>query len=260
MTSPTDPKSLSQHRFGEFAHAYLTSTPHVAGADLSKLLVMANPQANWVALDIATGGGHTANLIAPHVKMMVATDITYNMLRAAQTLLSVHDNIHYTTTDAEHLAFADASFDLITCRIAPHHFPNCFRFVQECARVLKPNGKLIVQDHCAPENDHAARYIDAFEQLRDPSHHRIYAEYEWRGMFLDAELVVDETYLMHKSTGGFMDWANRQRCTPETIEKLELMLIQAPQDVKDYLKPRAIGTPEADFDHTYIIIAGHKPV
>lgn len=259
MTTPTDPKSLSQERFGEFATAYLTSTPHVEGEDLTKLFAMASPQPDWVVLDIATGGGHTANMIAPHVKLMVAGDITYKMLRAAQTLLSKHDNTTYTATDAENMAFAPNSFDLITCRIAPHHFPNCFRFIQECARILKPNGKLVIEDHYVPENDHAARYIDAFEQLRDPSHHRIYAEYEWRGMYLDAGLVVDETFLMHKSSGGFLDWVNRQKCTPETIEKLEVMLIQAPQDVKDFLHPRAIGTPEADFDHSYIIIGGHKP-
>ncbi len=259
MSNPTDPKSLSQQRFGDFATAYLTSTPHVEGEDLQKLLALTDPQPHWHVLDIATGGGHTANLIAPRVKLMVAGDITYKMLRAAQTLLSQHDNTVYTTTDAEHLAFAPNSFDLVTCRIAPHHFPNCFRFVQECARVLKPNGKLVIEDHYSPENDHAARYIDAFEQLRDPSHHRIYAEYEWRGMYLDAGLVVDKTFLMHKSAGGFFDWANRQNASPETIEKLEIMLHQAPKDVKEFLHPRAIGTPEADFDHSYIIIAGHKP-
>lgn len=168
MTTPTDPKALSQARFGEFATAYLTSAPHIEGEDLAKLLSMANPQPHWHVLDIATGGGHTANLIAPHVAFMVASDITYKMLRVAQTLLSKYDNTVYTTTDAEHLAFASAQFDLVTCRIAPHHFPNCFRFVQECARVLKPNGKLVIEDHYAPENDHAARILMRLSNCETP--------------------------------------------------------------------------------------------
>jgi ubiquinone/menaquinone biosynthesis C-methylase UbiE len=46
----------------------------------------------------------------------------------------------------------DASFDLVTCRIAPHHFDDVAAFVHEAARVLKPGGMLLVQDHLMPED------------------------------------------------------------------------------------------------------------
>lgn len=257
---PDDSKSLSQTRFGQHAQSYVQSAVHAAGADLDRLLALAAPQPEWIALDIATGGGHTVLAFAPHVRQVVAADLTPTMLRAAQRFLTERGaaNVTYAATDAENMAFADSSFDLVTCRIAPHHFPDCFRFVRECARVLRPGGLLLIEDHVLPEDDRAARYIDSFERLRDPSHHRAYAEYEWRGLFLDAGLSVEHTEMLARGAGGLVTWAERQGCTLEVIERLQVLLVQAPDAVRAWLKPRCAGAPDADFDHAYIIIAGRK--
>ncbi len=256
----SDPKSRSQARFGQHAQGYVHSSIHAAGDDLDRLLALAAPQPEWTVLDIATGGGHTALAFAPHVRRVVAADLTPAMLRAAQRFLAERGaaNIVFAAADAENMAFADSAFDLVTCRIAPHHFPDCFRFVRECARVLRPGGLLLIEDHLLPEDDRAARYIDAFERLRDPSHHRAYAEYEWRGLFLDAGLSVEHTKTLRRSAGGLVAWAARQGCTPETIERLQVMLVQAPDAVRAWLNPRCAGAPDADFDHSYIIIAGRR--
>lgn len=258
--SQDDSKALSQQRFGQYAEGYVTSQTHASGDDLALLLAMAAPQADEYALDIATGGGHTALLLAPHMRGVVAGDLTPRMLGAARSFIAPKAaNVVYAATDAENMAFASASFDLVTCRIAPHHFPDCFRFVQECARLLKPGGRLVVMDHVHPKDDQAARYIDAFEKLRDPSHHRAFAEYEWRGMFLDAGLSVARVEIVLKDSGKLLPWAERQGCTPEVIERLQVMLAQAPEAVAAWIRPRHVGTPEAMFDHQYILIAGHKP-
>lgn len=255
-----DSKALSQQRFGQYAEGYVTSQTHATGDDLALLRDMAAPQPDWLALDIATGGGHTALMLAPHVRHVIAGDLTPRMLEAARTFIAPQaDNITYAATDAENMAFAGAAFHLITCRIAPHHFPDCFRFVQECARLLKPGGRLVVMDHVHPEDDLAARYIDAFETLRDPSHNRAFAEYEWRGMFLDSGLSVEQVALVVKDSGQLLPWAERQGCSPEVIERLQVMLAQAPQAVAEWLRPRYVGTPDALFDHRYILIAGRKP-
>lgn len=256
----SDPTSLSRARFGQHAQGYVHSSVYAAGADLDRLLALAAPQPEWTVLDIATGGGHTALAFAPHVRRVVAADLTPAMLRGARRFLAERGaaNIAFAAADAENLAFADSTFDLVTCRIAPHHFPDCFRFVCECARVLRPGGLLLIEDHVLPENDRAARYIDAFERLRDPSHHRAYAEYEWRGLFLDAGLLVEHTETLRHSAGGLVAWAARQGCTPETIERLQVMLAQAPDAARAWLNPRCAGAPDADFDHAYIIIAGRR--
>jgi len=254
-----DTKALSQQRFGQFAQGYVTSKSHASGDDLNLLLEMAAPQPEWLALDIATGGGHMALMIAPYVARMVAGDLTPLMLEAAREFIQPQaDNVSYMATDAENMAFANATFDLVTCRIAPHHFPDCFRFVQECARILKTGGLLVIQDHVHPEEEAAGRYIDAFEKLRDPSHNRAFAEYEWRGMYLDAGLSVERVEIVSKSGGKMVVWAERQGCSPDVIERLQIMLAQAPEAVAAWMKPKYAGTPDAAFNHNYILISGKK--
>ncbi len=134
---------------------------------------------------MATGGGHTALKFAPHVAHVTASDITPAMLDAAEKYLTGKgvSNVTFKRVAAEAMPFDDASFDLVTCRTAPHHFDDAALFVQEAARVLKPGGVLLVQDHLVPDDVAAARYIEAYEKLRDPSHNQAFAEAEWRAMF-----------------------------------------------------------------------------
>lgn len=258
--SNKDVKAQAQQRFGQFAQGYVESKVHSSGGDLNRLVELAQPQSDWLALDVATGGGHTALKFAPLVEQVVAFDLTPKMLAAASSFIHGKgvSNVVFTAGDAEQIPFAANTFDLVTCRIAPHHFPDCWQFVQEAARVLKPGGKLIVQDNTVPDDERAARYVDAFERLRDPSHHRMYAGYEWQGMFLDAGLTVDVLELAHKLDANLIEWANTQGQTAAVIERLQVMLAQAPYAARAWMNPHATGTPEATFDHHYVVIVGHK--
>ena len=254
-----DPKQHSQERFGRFAQTYVQSSGHAKGYELDRLLELAAPQPGWLALDVATGGGHTALKLAPHVARVVASDLTPAMLEAARAHIAPQaENVRFSAADAEALPFAAATFDLVTCRIAPHHFPDLFQFVRECARVLKAGGGLIVQDLTVPDDERAARYVDSFERLRDPSHLRMAAPYEWEGLFLDAGLTVD-TVELHRRPATMEDWARQQACSADIIERLHIMLAQAPDAVREWLALQHAGTPAAQFDHVYVLIAGTKP-
>jgi ubiquinone/menaquinone biosynthesis C-methylase UbiE len=257
---PEDPKAQSRERFSQFAQGYVNSPTHSKGADLDRLLELAAPQAGWIACDIATGGGHTALKIAPHVRRIVVTDYAPTMLTAAQAFISGQGvtNADYVPADAENLPFAANAFDLITCRIAPHHFPDIFRFIQEAARALKPGGRLVVQDHVVPDDKRAAAYVEAFERLRDPSHNRAYDDYEWRGAFLDAGLEVEHSEWLRKAA-KLVPWSERQGNSPEILERLQILLTQAPDAVAEFLKPTCVGTADASFDHVHILISGKKP-
>ncbi len=252
-------KAQVNERFSQFAANYVNSPTHSAGYDLDRLLEIAAPQSDWLALDVATGGGHTALKLAPHVRAVVAFDLATPMLAEARRFIraqGVH-NVIYSHADAESLPFADNTFDLVTCRAAPHHFPNAFKFVQESARVLKSGGKLVIQDHLLPDDKLAADYIEAFETLRDPSHHRAFNDAEWRGMFLDADLVIDHVERLARPT-KMIAWSERQGCPPDVIERLHVLMIQAPDAVKTWINIVCAGTDDAGFDHVYILIAGHK--
>jgi ubiquinone/menaquinone biosynthesis C-methylase UbiE len=255
-----DLKAQVNARFSQFAQNYVHSQTHRGGYDLDRMLEVTAPQPSWLALDVATGGGHTALKFAPHLHTVIASDFSRAMVASARDFIASEGayNVICVESDAEHLVFADATFDLVTCRIAPHHFADAFKFVQESARVLKPGGVLAVQDHLLPDDAAAAEYIEAFETLRDPSHHRAFNESEWRGMFLDAGLSVDYTEKITRSA-KLIDWAARQGCTAETIERLHVLLLQAPEAVKAWINIQCAGTDDTGFDHVYILITGRKP-
>jgi ubiquinone/menaquinone biosynthesis C-methylase UbiE len=259
MIAAEDFKSLSQERYSRFARRYVTSEGHARGSELDRLVDIARPQPDWIILDVATGGGHTALKFAPFVARVVATDITPGMLEQAAAFVAGQggDNVEFRLAAAEALPFGDGAFDLVTCRIAPHHFADCPRFVRQGARVLRAGGLLLVQDHLLPEDGESARYIDAFERLRDPSHHRAYATSEWLAMFQAAGLQVEHTEQIVKRH-EFLLWAGRQDCTPDVIERLIQMVAGASDAVVEWLEPHDFDTPHATFVNRHLIIAGRR--
>ena len=70
------PKSLVEQQFGPNAAAYATSAVHAKGASLPRMVELAAPEKHWVALDVASGAGHTAAAFAPHVARVIAADLT----------------------------------------------------------------------------------------------------------------------------------------------------------------------------------------
>src|SRR5258706_16328885 len=121
---PTDNRDLVQQQFGPHAEQYVASTHHSTGESLDRLLELTAPQPEWRALDIATGGGHPALALAPRVRAVVATDLTPEMLAAVERYIQSKGvaNVSFRPADAMSLPFETAEFDLVTCRIAPHHF------------------------------------------------------------------------------------------------------------------------------------------
>jgi ubiquinone/menaquinone biosynthesis C-methylase UbiE/enamine deaminase RidA (YjgF/YER057c/UK114 family) len=239
MTQPTPSlKHLARQIFGANAAAYASSTNHAQGKSLQRLIELTQPQPHWHVLDVATGAGHTALVFAQHVQAVVASDITPEMLAQAETLAAERGLTNLTTrlADAEQLPFDDAAFDLVTSRIAPHHFPNVQKFVDECARVLKPGGLLAIDDNISPDDPDAARYIDDYERLRDPSHVHCLSLSEWRAAFERAGLTVLHDERVEKQT-GFEDWCANQKAPPALVEQLRAVLLSAPEAAKAQLKP-----------------------
>src|SRR4051794_37155000 len=109
-----DHKQRVREQFGSAAQDYVTSAKHRSGRDIDRLVELAECTTDDEALDIATGGGHTALAIAPHVRHVVASDLTPKMLAAAEAFITVENNVtnvSFEIAEAEKLPFADASFD-----------------------------------------------------------------------------------------------------------------------------------------------------
>ena len=73
-----------------------------------------------------------------------------------------------------------------------------------------------------------------------------------------SKMTVD-TVELHRRPATMEDWARQQACSADIIERLHIMLAQAPDAVREWLALQHTGTPAAQFDHVYVLIAGTKP-
>lgn len=231
-------KDLVKQQFGASAQNFVESPEHRHGSDLQRLVAYAELRGDERVLDVATGGGHTALAFSRHVREVVATDLTARMLEAATAFLAASGatNVHTELADAEALPFPDASFDVVTARIAPHHFADPQRFVREAARVLRPGGRFLLDDNIAPEDDELDAFMNRFEKWRDPSHVRAWRLSEWRTFVESAGLRVTHVEPLARKRYGFEDWTARMYMPTAERDALAAWLLNAPRHVAEYFE------------------------
>lgn len=228
-----------QRQFSASAASYATSSVHAAGPDLPVLVRAAAPQAGEVALDIATGAGHTAMNIAPHCARVVANDITEGMLEQARQNAQQRglSNITFEDGDAEALGYADGSFDLVTCRVSAHHFPHPGRFAAEAARVLRPGGRMVLIDTIAPEDPALDTFENTIEFLRDNSHVRNWRASEWLQMLattgFKSEVIDRSGYELDGHA-----WVTRMQTPGEKVAMIRTLFAEASPSWRAYLEIR----------------------
>src|SRR5262245_19537047 len=129
----------TRKQWSALAESYLSSPTHASGEDLDWVLELAAPRDDDIALDVGTGVGHVLRRIAPRVRMAVGADATPGMLEGARLQLDREGitNAVIVVTPAERLPFLDSSFDVVTCRLAAHHFHDIERALHEVHRILR---------------------------------------------------------------------------------------------------------------------------
>ncbi|MPZ55112.1 MAG: methyltransferase domain-containing protein [Rhizobiales bacterium] len=234
-----------KQQFGENAAFYLTHAPHAQGKSLERLVTLTEPQPDWHVLDVATGGGHVAYTFAPHVARVWATDVTEEMLAQVrgEAAKRKFGNIRTAYAKAEMLPFEDASFDLVTCRIAPHHFDSISAFLAETARVLKPDGTLAIVDNVVPAGS-VGDYVNAFERFRDPSHLRAWTVEEWQAALAQAGFAIAHGEELFKRM-VLATWANRHDATMRAF--LRSMLTEMTPGVAEFFDVQDAGSEKLSF-------------
>jgi ubiquinone/menaquinone biosynthesis C-methylase UbiE len=236
-----------QAQFGATAAAYSTSAGHADQTTLKALVAFADPQPTDTVLDIATGAGHTALAFAPHVEKVVAYDLTKAMLAETAKNAAQRDLTNVATKQgpAETLPFADAAFDIVTVRLASHHFADNAAAVREMARVTKLSGHVVVVDNYGPENEALDAQLQNIEKLRDPSHVRSYRLSAWRAFLHNAGLKIQREVTDHYSESqrgmDFDDWVRRSKTPPDRVAELRRLFITAAPDLRDLLSIQLDG-------------------
>ena len=77
-------EALVTDQFGPQAKAYVTSAVHAGGADLDQIETLVRGHVHARVLDLGCGGGHVSYRVAPHVREVVAYDLSAEMLAAVR--------------------------------------------------------------------------------------------------------------------------------------------------------------------------------
>ena len=220
-------------QFGKTAAAYVSSATHASGEDLERLIAVAAPRAGERALDVGCGVGHTLRRIAPLVAFAVGADATLEMMQAGRDTVVTAPNAAFAQTDASALPFADASFDLATCRLAAHHFSDGAAAFRDVRRVLRPGGRFVLVDNYAPDDPALDTFINELEKLRDASHVRNHTIAGWRALLEGAGLrasVESDLMTTKITTEG---WLERSQTPADRADDVRRRLGDAPAAARD---------------------------
>jgi ubiquinone/menaquinone biosynthesis C-methylase UbiE len=115
---------------------------------VERLIELADLQPGQRVLDVATGTGLVALIAAEQVGtegQVVGIDISPDMLAQARTKAETAGlrNVRFSLGDAEHLEFADRSFDVVLCASGIFFLPAPSVAVREWARVVAPGGTVL---------------------------------------------------------------------------------------------------------------------
>lgn len=232
-----------REQFSQNAEFYARSTVHAEGDTLDVLVDFATPTGTEQALDIATGTGFTAFAIAPLVAHVTATDLTPVMLEQARKLAVERElhNIDFQVAAAESLPFESASFELVTCRIAPHHFQDVGQFLAETYRVLRPNGVFCMVDSVCPESERLIEWQNRVEKLRDSSHVWSYPPSQWRELISQAGFTIARESNTPNAEMRFSWWSQRAANSLELIEQLKTTFDQLSSEEEAIYRVRRDG-------------------
>lgn len=253
-------KEIVQKQFGRNAGHYVTSESHAKGLDLAKVaeLVKEHGTAGHL-LDIATGGGHVANALAPHFEKVTAVDLTAEMLKKAEQFIvsNGRSNVTFILGDAEALPFHDESFNVVACRIAAHHFPDVDRFVSEVFRVLKTGGLFVLVDNVAPEKAEYDEFYNVIEKKRDQSHIRAHKKSEWISMVEMAGLSINNMSVFEKNF-LFENWCTMMNLPAKEQEELNTYMKSASLEVINHFKIEFHGDRVHSFKGQSMLVAAKK--
>lgn len=116
-----------------------------------RLIELADLRPTDRVLDLATGTGDIAWMIAPHVREVVGSDINAEMMQIAERKRPAGvGNVSFVQADATALPFADGAFDVVLCSYAGRGFPTWPPVLEEVHRVLAPGGRFVNLDFARP--------------------------------------------------------------------------------------------------------------
>ena len=167
---PSHPGSIND-QFTRQAELFANAPVLHDSAALAALIEAAAPQPTVTSLDVACGPGTVVAAFARHVRHAHGLDATAAMLDQARKLATRQgiENASWHRGDVYALSFETASFDIVTCRFAFHHFEHPGQAFAEMVRVCRPGGRVVLCDAVVSDDPAKAAAFNTMERMRDPS-------------------------------------------------------------------------------------------
>ncbi len=162
---PSQRESIVRTIFDEGAPWYDRATQFMSFGSGSRYrreaLERAGLKPGMRVLDVATGTGVVAReaaTVTKDARAVVGLDPSIGMLAAGRSKATFKN----VQAGSESLPFANGSFDFITIGFAMRHFADLKLVFSECARVLRPGGRLLILEITAPESRIARTLLGAY--------------------------------------------------------------------------------------------------
>lgn len=252
-----------------------TGLLHAGSPDHDALLGTLLLRSDQRALDLSGGlsplGAACAARVGALVVLVRDTAALEQAQRLAQALAL--GNLRCERGHPEALHYPDAQFDLVLMHYGAHRLAHPARVLAECARVLAPDGVLVLVDVVAPELAPADTLLNSIALLRDPGHARFQRVERWRTLCEEAGLTatlrmswlqpLDLTAWLataHPNQGALIQTLLAQ-APPETRAELEIgrggltlpaVLLHAQRSVPPTPAPIRLETPR-------LLLREHQP-
>jgi len=113
-----------------------------------------------LVLDVGTGTGIVAHAVSPLAGEVVGLDISQDMLDHSNW----RGNLYFIKRDIRKSIFCDGVFDKVTARMVFHHIiDGTQKAMNECYRVLKKGGVMILSEGVPPSEEVKKDYIEIFK-------------------------------------------------------------------------------------------------
>ncbi|BAW96835.1 putative gamma-tocopherol methyltransferase [[Synechococcus] sp. NIES-970] len=133
------------------------------------------------------------------------------------------EQTEFKVADALNMPFRDGEFDLVWTLESGEHMPNKRQFLQECTRVLKPGGKLLMATWCHRPTDSVAGSLTPAEQKHLEEIYRVYClPYvislpDYQAIAAECGLVSIETADWSTAVAPFWDQVIDSAISPDAV-------------------------------------------